>query len=86
MECTVYSMEEEELGRSTESASGDSQTVTYQNEIEQINDLFKLKPRSLCDRRQFEETQNPEFDIVEYSNPEQTTSLVSSFYHSEYRI
>jgi hypothetical protein len=75
------------LGRSTELVSGDSKN--------EIKTLVKL---AHCGRHwfmnsvvcametKFEETQNHEFDVVEFSNQEQTTSLVSSFYHSKYRI
>jgi hypothetical protein len=74
------------LRRSTELVSGD-----LKNEIKQAKTLVKL---THCNRHWFMnlvvdamETNSKKLgttDIVEYSNQEQTTSLVSSFYHSKY--
>jgi hypothetical protein len=74
MECTIYCEDEEESW------------VGLQNQLQAIHKLItgQNEPRSSCDGKQFEETWNPEFDIVQYSDQEQTTSLVSPFYHLEY--
>jgi hypothetical protein len=50
------------------------------------NETSVHEPRSLCDGNQFEETRNPESGVYIMEYQEQTTSLVSSFYHSKYRI